>query len=179
MTTETIRSAPPYPAPRLQRSMLRLWHAWLAGGFLVAYVTAGEDTYAMHFFAGYAVLAALAVRLLAGLAAPAGSPWRLPRPSPAALRNWLATRQGWQPPLAWLAAVLLTAVGVAAGTGALADGMTWLENPHEAFSEAALWVIGGHVALMTVIYGGRRALGRLGVWLRSQSMVQPAKENLQ
>ena len=48
-------------SPRTQHLMLKLWHAWLAGGYLVAYVTADEDTYAMHLFAGYAVLAAIAV----------------------------------------------------------------------------------------------------------------------
>ena len=56
--------------PRLQQSLLLFWHAWLGGGYLVAYLTADEDTYGMHLFAGYAVLAAVVVRLLAGLIAP-------------------------------------------------------------------------------------------------------------
>ncbi|MBF0392938.1 MAG: hypothetical protein HQL38_09675, partial [Alphaproteobacteria bacterium] len=60
--------------PRLNaRSLLRPWHAVLAGGFLVAWATGDEDYYSMHVFAGYVVLAAIAVRLAA---APA---LRLPR----------------------------------------------------------------------------------------------------
>ena len=35
-------------------------HAAVSGAFLVAYLTGDEDTYGMHLFAGYAVLAALA-----------------------------------------------------------------------------------------------------------------------
>src|SRR3546814_3678244 len=61
-------------------TLLRLWHAVFAGGFLVAYLTADEDTYAMHQFAGYVVLAALALRLAVGLLTPVGHPLRLPRP---------------------------------------------------------------------------------------------------
>jgi cytochrome b len=52
---------------QLQLALLKAWHAWLAGGFLVAYLTADEDSYAMHQFAGYAGLAAIALRLAAGL----------------------------------------------------------------------------------------------------------------
>ena len=60
-------------SPRMQHLLLKLWHAWVGGGFLVAYVTADEDTYAMHQFAGYAVLAAIIVRLLAAMAATGAS----------------------------------------------------------------------------------------------------------
>ena len=125
---------------RLHHILLKLWHAWVAGGFLVAYVTADEDTYAMHLFAGYAVLAAIIIRVLAGMVAPAASPLRLPRPSLAAF----ATRKGRPPLFAWLAAALLASIGLAAASGALADGVPWLEHPHEAMAQASLWVIGGH-----------------------------------
>ncbi|MBF0374377.1 MAG: hypothetical protein HQL39_13310, partial [Alphaproteobacteria bacterium] len=38
--------------PRLNaRSLLRPWHAVLAGGFLVAWATGDEDYYSMHVFA--------------------------------------------------------------------------------------------------------------------------------
>ena len=53
---------------RWEFRLLRLWHAALAGGFLVAYVTADEDTYAMHVFSGYWVVGAIASRLLLALA---------------------------------------------------------------------------------------------------------------
>ena len=69
-----------FASARVQHALLKGWHAWLAGSFLVAYVTADENTYAMHQFAGYAVLAAIVARLAGGLLAPAGSPLRLPRP---------------------------------------------------------------------------------------------------
>jgi cytochrome c553 len=147
--------------PKIETGMLRFWHAWLAGSFLIAYVTADEDTYALHLFAGYAVLAAIAVRLLVGVVMPVGSPLRLPPPSVKGLLAWLAERKGRNPLFAWFASVLLAAVGVSAVTGALADGWTWLEDPHEAVSELALGVVFGHVAFVTFMYGGKRWLARL------------------
>ncbi len=146
-------------APNIQHVLLKLWHAWLAGGYLVAYVTADEDTYSMHMFAGYAVLAAVAVRLLAGALAASG-PWRLPRPSLKASFSWLASRNGRNPLFTWFAVVLLVVVGVAAALGALADAAAWLEDPHEVVAEASLWVIVGHIAFVTYMYGGRRWLAR-------------------
>jgi len=154
---------------RSHHTLLKLWHAWVAGGFLVAYVTADEDTYAMHLFAGYAVLAAIAARVLAGLLAPAGSPRAFPRPSLSATRTWLATRRGRHPLFAWLALALLASVGLAAMSGALADGLTWLEKPHEALAELSLWVIGGHVAFVATLYGGKRLMGRVAGWFSGQS----------
>lgn len=158
--------------------LLRLWHAWLAGSFLVAYVTADEDTYAMHLFAGYAVLAAIAVRLLVGMLAPAGSPLRLPRPNLKATLDWLVVRKGRHPLFAWLAATLLFTVGAAAVTGALADGLTWLEDAHEAVSELSLWVVFAHVAFVAVIYGGRRLAGRVGNWIAGLRLPVTSKETL-
>lgn len=146
--------------PKIEIALLRIWHAWLAGSFLIAYVTADEDTYAMHLFAGYAVLAAIAVRLLVGVVTPVGSPLRLPRPSVKGLLAWLAERKGRNPLFAWFAAVLLAIIGVSAATGALADGWNWLEDPHEAVSELALGVVFGHIAFVTIMYGGKRLLVR-------------------
>jgi cytochrome b len=139
-------------SPKTHHLLLKLWHAWVAGGFLVAYVTADEDTYAMHLFAGYAVLAAIAIRLLVGVLAPGNSPLRLSNPFAASKRN---------PLFAWLAAGLLASVGLAAATGALADGHVWLEKPHELVAEASLWVIFAHLAFVTFIYGGKRILFEL------------------
>lgn len=145
---------------RLPLTLLTTWHAWLAGAFLVAYVTADEDTYAMHQFAGYAVLGAIVVRLLGGLAAPDGSLWRLPRPSLAAGLTWLKARKGRHPLFAWFAAALLIVVGLVAGAGAAADWVGWMEDPHEAIAEASLWLIFGHIAFVTVMHG-RKWFGRL------------------
>lgn len=146
-------------------ALLKAWHAWVAGSFLVAYVTADEDTYAMHLFAGYAVLAAIAIRLLAGLLAPASSPLRLPRPDPRASLAWLAMRKGRNPLFGWFAVALLTSIGLAAVSGALADGAAWLEDPHEAIAEMSLWIIFGHIGFVAFIYGGKRLLKRIGAWL--------------
>lgn len=145
--------------------VLRAWHALLAGAFLVAYLTGDEDTYRMHMFAGYAVLAALLLRPLLAIGAPATSPLRLPHPSRAAVAAWWRERRGRNPLLPWMAVAVLAAVGASAVTGALADVATSLEHPHEALSEASLWVIGGHVVMVFAIFGGlRRVLGTLKSW---------------
>lgn len=161
---------------KLQYVLLKAWHAWLAGSFLVAYLTADEDTYSMHLFAGYAVLAAIAARLLAGLLAPASSPLRLPRPDVKAAMAWLSAGKGRHPLFAWLAAALLIAVGLAAATGALADIVVWLEDPHEAVAEASLWVILVHIAFVALMYGGKRLAGRARAWLSRVSLSTPSKE---
>lgn len=147
---------------RWHLTLLKVWHAWLAGGFLVAYLTGDEDTYAMHQFAGYAVLAAIAVRLAVGLSVTASSPLALPRPSWRAFRQWLATRRGRHPLFAWFAAALLAVVGLAALSGALADGIGWLEHPHEAVAEFSLWLIVGHIVFVTWMHGARKWLAGLG-----------------
>lgn len=141
--------------PKLQLALLRLWHAWLAGGFVVAWATADEDTYAMHQFSGYAVLAAIILRLAVGLVVGKSGLWRLPRPRLA----WPAT--GRNPLFAWFAALLLGVVGAAAVLGALADGAPWLEDPHEALSTLSLWVIFGHAAFIAFLFGGKTLLTRL------------------
>ncbi|MGE4280476.1 MAG: hypothetical protein AB7G62_12875 [Magnetospirillum sp.] len=141
--------------PKLQLTALRFWHAWLAGGFVVAWATADEDTYAMHLFAGYAVLAAIVLRLLVGLMAGKTSLWRLPRPRLA----WVS--KGRNPLFAWFAALLLGLIGLAALLGALADGLPWLEHLHEAISNLSLWVIFGHVAFIAFFFGGKRLISRL------------------
>ena len=99
-----------FTSARFQHALLKGWHAWLAGSFLVAYVTADENTYAMHQFAGYAVLAAIVARLVGGLLAPAGSPLRLPRPDTKATLAWLSSGKGRHPLFAWSAVVLLAVV---------------------------------------------------------------------
>jgi cytochrome b len=147
-------------AARLQHGLLKAWHAWLAGSYLVAYLSADEDTYAMHQFAGYAVLVAIFARLAVGLLAPAGSPLRLPRPDLQAARAWLSTRKGRHPLFAWLAALLLAVIGLTALTGVLADNAAWMEHPHEAVAEASLWAIAAHIAFIAWMYAGKRWLQR-------------------
>ena len=148
-------------AIRVQHTLLRAWHAWLAGSYLVAYVAADENTYAIHQFAGYAVLAAILARVTVGLLAPAGSPLRLPHPTLQATRTWLSGRKGRNPAFAWLAAALLAVVGLTAATGAIADIVGRLEHPHEAIAEASLWLIVVHVAFVAYMYAGKRWLARI------------------
>ncbi|CUW38244.1 conserved membrane protein of unknown function(Cytochrome c domain,167-278) [Magnetospirillum sp. XM-1] len=135
---------------RWEFRLLRLWHAALAGGFLVAYVTADEDTYAMHVFAGYWVVAAIALRLgLAALGSSSG-PLALPRPRLA----W--ARPGRNPLFAWMAAILIVGMAVAGVTGVAADFIPPLEDLHEGLAEASLWLVLAHAAIIAWIFQGRR-----------------------
>ncbi len=156
--------------PRLlTMKALHLWHAGLAGGFLVAYLTGDEDTYAMHLFSGYWVLALLAFRGLAAILAQPGSPWRL-----------LGTPNR-KTSLRWMAAVLLGALTLTAVSGWLADGWTWMEDPHEAVAEAMPWLIAGHVGLVLLLFPGRRLLAPLAgllalLGLSGQAQAEPARD---
>ena len=140
--------------------LLKAWHAALAGAFVVAYLTAGEDFYAMHQFAGYAVLVAIVLRLGLGALADGRGPLRLPRPLDA-VRGWRAGRGGRNPLFALFAAALLATVGAVALLGATADLLPRWEDPHEAVAEASLWLIGAHVVFVVYMYGGRTRLASL------------------
>jgi len=159
--TTTIDEGSKRMTPKHQHTLLLFWHAWLGGGYLVAYLTADEDTYGLHLFAGYAVLAAIVIRLLIGLIAPSSRLLKLPRPTWGSLQAWFSTGKGRHPLFAWFAAALLLIIGASAVTGALSDSaMTWLEDPHEAISEASLWVIFGHIFFVTFMYGGKQLLSQ-------------------
>ncbi|WP_042704516.1 hypothetical protein, partial [Azospirillum sp. B506] len=130
----------------------------------VAYLTGDEDTYGMHVFSGYAVLAAIVLRVAAGALAPAGSPLRLPRPSVTAVTGWLGrlfagdakARSERSPLTAWMAAALLAGVGLAAATGAVADFFVTAEHLHKEIGEAALPLILAHIALVFALHGLKR-----------------------
>lgn len=134
---------------RWEFALLRMWHAALAGGFVVAFATGDEDTYRMHLFAGWWVVGAVALRLAAGLAAPAGSP--------LALTGTL----GRKPVMRWMAALLLAVVAAAGLSGVAADVIPMLEDPHEAVSQASAWVVLAHVAVVVAVFRGRWLLQRL------------------
>ena len=140
--------------------VLKAWHAAFAGAFVVAYLTAGEDYFAMHQFAGYAVLAAVAMRLLLGVVADDHSPLRLPRPIET-VRRWRSAGTGRNPLFAVFAAALLAVVGLVALSGAVADFLPRVEDLHEAIGEVSLWLIGGHVAFVVYMYWGRARLAGL------------------
>ncbi|RAU23084.1 hypothetical protein CU669_02650 [Paramagnetospirillum kuznetsovii] len=137
-------------SPKLEFTLLRLWHAALAGGFVVAYVTADEDTYRMHVFAGYWVLGALASRLLLALAGSEAGPLRLRRPSLS------FGKPGRNPLFAWMAALLLPALALGAVSGIIADGIPKAEDLHEGLAQAGLWLVIAHAATIAWIFQGRR-----------------------
>ncbi|EKV29791.1 hypothetical protein C882_0221 [Caenispirillum salinarum AK4] len=155
-------------APRRRRRFampaMKAWHAVVAGGFLVAYLTGdSDDVYIMHQVAGYTVLGALVLRLAVAPFAHK-PPWRMPRASLAAGREWLTTRCGRNPLFAWLAVALFATVGAAAASGMAAHWLLWVEDLHEALSTASLWVVLGHVAFILLMFGGRRRVAAL--WRR-------------
>lgn len=137
-------------SPRWEYRLARLWHAALAGGFLVAYVTADEDTYAMHVFSGYWVVAAIALRLGLAVIGAAGGPLALPRP------RLVRVKPGRNPLFAWMAAVLLAGMAVAGLTGIVADVLPAAEDLHEGLAESTLWLVLGHAAIVAWIFQGRR-----------------------
>lgn len=136
--------------------VLRLWHAALAGGFVVAYVTADEDTYSMHLFSGYWVIATLALRLVMALVGSDKGPLRLPRPSLAAIRDKLAGKPGRNPLFAWMAGLLLPALALGGLSGIIADALPAAEDLHEGLAEAGLWLVLAHAAIIAWIFQGRR-----------------------
>lgn len=168
MTTTNGETRAPRRKPRaIEFSILYGWHAVLSGAFIVAYLSSDEDTYAMHQFAGYLVLAAIIVRLVAALVAPAGSPLRLPRPDISQLRGWFSRVGGGgvralprRPLLALMAVVLLIGIGATAGSGAVADFVAPIGDIHEALGELALWLVIAHVVLVVMLHG-------VGRWWRS------------
>lgn len=150
---------------RGELGFLVLFHAALSGAFLVAYLTGDEDTYAMHVFAGYTVLAALAARLVAALLAPAGSPLALPRPTTSPTLAWLrrliagdrqAGARGRSPLYPWMAAAMLGFVALVAGSGWIADRLPSIEELHEGAAELTPAVILAHIVVAAALQGLRR-----------------------
>jgi cytochrome b len=150
---------------RSQIAFLLGFHAVISGAFLVSYLTGdGDDVYFMHVFAGYAVLAALAVRLAVGMLAGPGNMLRLPRPDWAAIGRYLkriaaidrAAFLGRSPLHGLMAVLLLVGVGIAAASGAIADFWVWVEDLHEVLGELALYVVIGHIALVLALHGLKR-----------------------
>lgn len=183
MMTTKMRHEPARRKPKpIEFSLLFGWHALLSGAFVVAYLSSDEDTYAMHQFAGYTVLVALAIRLIAALLAPEGSPLQLRRPALGPVTEWIsgALHAGSKPlprrPLLALAAVmLLLFVGATAGTGAVADFLPDVEDVHEAIGELAPWIVLAHVAMVAAIYrrGKARAAGGGAPRARPSSLREP------
>lgn len=128
---------------RHRRLWVRWWHSGLIALFCVAWLSGDEDSYTLHQWAGYAVL------ILAGLRL--ASRWPRPGVGAAAARH----AKGGAVLFGRLALAVLAGTVLAALSGVLADGVVWLEHPHEALATVALWLAVGHVSL-TVMRRVRR-----------------------
>jgi cytochrome b len=169
----TASVVPPRPRPpsRAEIVFLLLFHAVLSGAFLVAYLTGDEDTYGMHLFAGYTVLAALGVRLAAPLLAPPGSPLAFPRPSTSATAAWLRrlvagerkALRARSPLYPWMALAMLVFVATVAASGWIADRILSVEKLHEALAELTPAVVVAHLAIAAALH-----------WLRHLAIAREA-----
>jgi cytochrome b len=154
----------PRKPTRFEIGFLLLFHAVLSGGFIVAWLTGDEDTYGMHLFGGYTVLAALGSRLAAALLAPAGSPLALPRPSMSPTLAWLrrlAARErqalrARSPLYPWMAVAMLAFTALVAASGWIADRLPSVEELHEAAAELTPAVIIVHIAVAAALHRPRR-----------------------
>jgi len=148
----------------VQTRFLMVWHATFSGGFIIAYVS--QDVPAMHLFAGYLVLAAVAARLIAGIFARPKSPLALPNPL-AATRLWLEKiktgGKARNPLLAVLAAALLISIGLAAVSGALADLIPATKDLHEGLAEFTPAVVAAHVGFVAFKPLKKYLLGQLAI----------------
>ncbi|WP_241672982.1 cytochrome b/b6 domain-containing protein [Lacisediminimonas profundi] len=170
-TSDTAR-----PTRLVTDAPTRMFHWLFALSFLGAYLTAdGERLRLLHVTLGYTMAGLLAFRLLYGLLGPRqaslGALWRKLANAPLWLRavsqsrslasiNW---RQG-QSLLMALAVVILLAMVIPltlSGYGTYNEwgdflGGDWLEEVHEFFGEAYLFVVLAHLGLIAALSVLRR-----------------------
>ncbi len=150
--TEATRQTKP---PRGQRILRRLWHVLIAGSFLAAFLTTDDSNFGnTHIVTGYLALGLLVLRIAVGIASPARSWLALPRPSLAALVRRGGERRGRPPVLAWMAIVMLLAVGASVVSGFGADSSKAVEALHGKLSDIALALATVHIAIVTLIFAG-------------------------
>ncbi|MDP2448678.1 MAG: cytochrome b/b6 domain-containing protein [Polaromonas sp.] len=166
-TTQTTRAAAA-STRRVTDAPTRMFHWLFALSFLGAYVTAdGESWRLLHVTLGYTMAGLLVFRVLYGLLGPRqaglGLMWRKLAGAPAWLRsltqsqslagiNW---RQGQNllMALAVVALLLMVVPLTLSGYATYNDwgdflGGDWLEDVHEFFGEAFLFVVLAHLALI-------------------------------
>lgn len=167
-TTAQDALAAATPGRRVTDAPTRMFHWLFALSFLGAYVTAdGESWRLLHVTLGYTMAGLLVFRLLYGLLGPRqaglGLLWRKLAGTPAWLRsltpgrspsgiNW---RQGQNllMALAVVALLLMVVPLTLSGYATYNDwgdllGGDWLEEVHEFFGEAFLFVVLAHLALI-------------------------------
>jgi len=154
---KAARPAARKPSP-LELSILMAWHGLLSGGFLVAYLT-GEASYAMHVFSGLMVLAAIALRLIVGLAAAKGSPLRLPRLNTGGWGAWGLAPFDFQKMRrainGAMAVAMLTLISLAALSGWAAHDLGLDDDLHEGLAEATPALIFVHIAIAVTFHALR------------------------
>lgn len=167
-TTTQVARAAATPSRRVTDAPMRMFHWLFALSFLGAYVTAdGESWRLIHVTLGYTLAGLLVFRVLYGLLGPRqaglGQIWRKLASAPAWLRSLTQSRSladiNWR-----LGQNLLMALAVAAllllvlpltlsGYATYNDwggfpGGDWMEDVHEFFGEAFLFVVLAHLTLI-------------------------------
>jgi cytochrome b len=162
----TVIATPRRPAGNWRVMGWRLWHGAILGAGVVAYLTADEDFFRMHQFAGYLFVALVVVRLLAAVLAGRRAPFTLRRPE----RPRRAALEGRGPlarlVLPWMAAILLVGFALAGASGVGADWVHALEGIHEALGEATPWLVAAHVAVVLALFWRPKATGIAGLGRR-------------
>lgn len=166
----TTQAAPAAAAPgrRVTDAPTRMFHWLFALSFLGAYVTAdGESWRLLHVTLGYTMAGLLVFRVLYGLLGPRqaglGLMWRKLAGTPAWLRSLTQSRSltdiNWRQgqnllmALAVVALLLMVLPLTLSGYATYNDwgdflGGDWLEEVHEFFGEAFLFVVLAHLALI-------------------------------
>ena len=162
MTNETATPSP--PQRRVVDAFMRTLHALMAVSFGLAYLTAEMDGLRwVHATLGYTLAAAFLLRLAWGALGPHRvSLWALGgRLSAVRQMPNLITRFDWPAVLKLVLALsmvaLLVCVLPVAASGYLTYfGMLsdWTEEVHEAFANAMLLAVGGHVATVVLLTWG-------------------------
>ena len=167
-TTAQAAPAAATPSRRVTDAPTRMFHWLFALSFLGAYVTAdGESWRLLHVTLGYTMAGLLVFRVLYGLFGPRqaglGLMWRKLAGAPAWLRSLTQSRSlasiNWRQgqnllmALAVVALLLMVVPLTLSGYATYNDwgdflGGGWLEEVHEFFGEAFLFVVLAHLALI-------------------------------
>ncbi|MDP2032129.1 MAG: cytochrome b/b6 domain-containing protein [Polaromonas sp.] len=167
-TTAQAATAAATPGRRVIDAPTRMFHWLFALSFLGAYLTAdGESWRLLHVTLGYTLAGLLVFRVLYGLLGPRqaglGLMWRKLAGAPAWLRSLTQSRSladiNWRQgqnllmALAVVALLLMVLPLTLSGYATYNDwgdflGGDWLEEVHEFFGEAFLFVVLAHMALI-------------------------------
>ncbi len=143
---------------RVWDPFVRLFHWGLAASFAVAWLSGGE-THTLHYWAGYAAGALIALRLVMGVAGSRYARFSqfVKRPGHALgyardmARGTEARHLGHNPVGGLMVVALMTMIAATAFTGWLQTtdaywGVEWLEDTHAAFANLLLAMVLAHIA---------------------------------